>query len=358
MRRTKIVKKKLALLLTLALVVGSLAGCGSKSAEASAPAAQTEVASESADGETQTESADSGSASGELVPLNIAFCTWAGYAPLFIAVEKGYFAEAGYDAKITIVEDESTYGALFLSDSIQALGQVMDRDIIQYDAGAPEQYVCTMDCSTGGDGLVATADIQTMDDLAGKTVALDKSATSYFFFLQALADSNITEDQINTIEMGNDEAGEAFLAGSVDAAVTWEPALSNCGEREGGHILVSSADYPKAIIDVLTVSTRFLEEHPDAADVLNDCWNKAVADLNADKEAGCQIMAEGLGLDVQDVIDECAGITFYGEEENKAFNDLSSEENVMDIAQMAADFWVEKGYMKSNDVSGFFAYLQ
>ena len=126
-----------------------------------------------------------------------------------------------------------------------------------------------MDASTGGDGLVATAEIQTVDDLAGKTVALDKSATSYFFFLQVLADSNITEDQINIVEMGNDAAGEAFIAGQVDAAVTWEPALSNCGEREGGHILVSSADYPKAIIDVLTVSTTFLEEHPDAADALN-----------------------------------------------------------------------------------------
>ena len=115
--------------------------------------------------------------------MKIAFCTWAGYAPVFIAIEKGYFEEAGYDAEVVIMEDESTYGAAFVSNSIQALGQVMDRDIIQFDAGAPEQYVCTMDCSTGGDGLVATGDIKTMDDLAGKTVALDKSATSYFFFL-------------------------------------------------------------------------------------------------------------------------------------------------------------------------------
>ncbi len=299
-----------------------------------------------------------GESSGELIPMKIAFCTWAGYAPVFIAIEKGYFEEAGYDAEVVIMEDESTYGAAFVSNSIQALGQVMDRDIIQFDAGAPEQYVCTMDCSTGGDGLVATGDIKTMDDLAGKTVALDKSATSYFFFLQALADSNITEDQIHIVEMGNDAAGEAFIAGNVDAAVTWEPALSNCGQREGGHILVSSADYPKAIVDVLTVNTNFLKDHRDAADVLNDCWNKAVAYLNENFEEGCEIMAKGLSLDKQDVIDECAGITFYDEARNQEFNDLSKEGNVKEIAQMAADFWVEKGYMKSGDVDGFFAYLQ
>ena len=323
-------KKFLALLLSVVLTL-SMVGCGSK---AEAPEAE-----------------------GEAVPVKMAFCTWAGYAPAFIGVEKGFFKELGYDVEIVIMEDESAYGAAFVSNSIQALGQVLDRDIIQYEAGAPEQYVCTMDCSTGGDGLIATAEIQTMDDLAGKTVALDKSATSYFLFLQMLADSNITEDQINIVEMSNDAAGEAFIAGQVDAAVTWEPALSNCSQREGGHILLSSADYPKAVIDVLTISTKFLEEHPDAADALSAGWNKSVDYLNANFEEGCEIMAKGLDLSVEDVKAECAGITFYDEAMNKEFNDPTKPENVMEIAQMAADFWVEKGYMKSNDVSGFFAYL-
>ena len=289
--------------------------------------------------------------------MKIAFCTWAGYAPLFIAKENGYFAEQGYDVELVIIEDESTYGAAFVSNSIQGLGQVLDRDIIQYDAGAPEQYVCTMDASTGGDGLVATAEIQTVDDLAGKTVALDKSATSYFFFLQVLADSNITEDQINIVEMGNDEAGEAFLAGRVDAAVTWEPALSNCSEREGGHILVSSAEYPKAIIDVLTVSTKFAEQNPEVFDVLYSCWCQAVDYLNANFEEGCAIMAAGLDLEPEEVMDECAGITFYDAAMNEAFNDVTTEQNVYEIAYMAADFWVQKGYMKSADVAGFFPTL-
>ena len=326
-------KKIIALILSLTLIAGLLAGCGSNA------------------------DADADNTADEAKQMTIAFCTWAGYAPLFIAQELGYFDEYNYAVEIVIIEDESTYGAAFVSNSIQALGQVMDRDIIQYDAGAPEQYVCTMDCSTGGDGLIATADIKTMDDLAGKTVALDKSATSYFFFLQALADSNITEDQITIVEMGNDEAGEAFLAGRVDAAVTWEPALSNCSEREGGHILVSSADYPKAIIDVLTVSSDFAKENPEAVDVLSDCWYRAVDYLNANFEEGCAIMAEGLDLSAEDVAAECTGITFYDKAMNEAFNDTATPENIYEIACMAADFWVEKGYMESADIAGFFPTL-
>ena len=69
-------------------------------------------------------------------------------------------------------------------------------------------------------------------------------------------------------------------------------------------------------------------------------------------------MADGLGLDVQDVKDECAGITYYDREKNADFNDLSKDQNVEDIAKMAADFWVEKGLMKTNEVEGFFPTLK
>ncbi|MCR4739845.1 MAG: ABC transporter substrate-binding protein [Lachnospiraceae bacterium] len=347
-------KKLICLLLTIAMTCTLFAGCAVPVADtqSTAGAASEESASEES-AETVSEAGEKSSDS-DLVPMKIAFCTWVGYAPLFIAKEQGYFEENGIDAEIVIIEDESTYGAAFVSNSIQALGQVLDRDIIQYNAGAPEQYVCTMDASTGGDGLVATEDIKTMDDLAGRTVALDKSATSYFFFLQALMDSSITEDQINIVEMGNDEAGEAFLAGNVDAAVTWEPALSSCSEREGGHKLVTSADYPKAIIDVLTVNSNFAQDHPDIYDKLSDCWYRSVDYLNDNYDDGCRIMAEGLGLETDEVKEECAGITFYDKAMNESFNDKNTEQNVVEIADMAADFWVEKGYMNSKDLTGFF----
>lgn len=322
--------KKLLIYITILALALSMASCG----QAAKPGAAS---------------------SGEPIPIKIAFCTWVGYAPLYIAADQGYFAQYGYAPELIIMEDESTYGSALVSNSIDALGQVLDRDIIQYVAGAPEQYVCTMDASTGGDGLVATGDIQSVNDLAGKTVALDKSATSYFFFLQVLADSGITEDQINIVEMGNDEAGEAFIAGSVDAAVTWEPQLSNCSMREGGHILVSSADYPKAIIDVLTVNSNFLKDHPTAAKDLLEIWNLSIDFLNKDMDKGCEIMAKGLGLDIEDIKAECAGVTFYDRAMNAEFIKDSTDFNVMQVADKAAAFWLERGYIDKDDLSGFFA---
>ena len=299
-------------------------------------------------------SGDTGGGETENKKITIAFCTWAGYAPLFIAQEKGYFEEYGYEADIQIIEDESTYGSLFSSGSIQALGQVLDRDLVQFAAGAPEAYVCTMDASTGGDGLVAAAGINSVDDLKGKKVALDKSATSYYFFMQVLSDSNITEEDVEIVDMGNDESGEALLAGNVDAAVTWEPILSQCADQ--GTLLASSKDYDKTIIDILTVSTDFAAENPDIYDVLTDCWNRSVDYLNENFDEGCEIMAAGLDLEAEEVKEECAGITFYDKAMNDAFADTSSEGNVFEVAKSMAAFWKEKGEMdaEEDDIKAFF----
>ena len=328
-------KKKVLALVIAAVMVLSLTACGGGS----------DSASDSGGGETENRK------------ITIAFCTWAGYAPLFIAQEKGFFEEYGYKPDIQIIEDESTYGSLFSSGSIQALGQVLDRDLVQFAAGAPEAYVCTMDASTGGDGLVAAAGIDSVDDLKGKTVALDKSATSYYFFMQVLNDSNITEEDVTIVDMGNDESGEALLAGNVDAAVTWEPILSQCADQ--GKLLASSKDYDKTIIDILTVSTALAEEDPEIYDILEDCWNRSVDYLNENFDEGCEIMAAGLDLEAEEVKEECAGITFYDKAMNDAFADTSSDGNVFEVAKSMAGFWKEKGEMdaEEDDIKAFFPSL-
>ena len=91
--------------------------------------------------------------------------------------------------------------------------------------------------------------------------------------------------------------------------------------------------------------------------MLYSCWCKAVDFLNENFEEGCAIMAAGLDLEAEEVMDECTGITFYNAEMNEAFNNLDTEDNIYDIAQLAANFWVEKGYMKSTDLKGFFPTL-
>ena len=92
----------------------------------------------------------------EATDVTMAFCTWTGYSPMFIAKELGYFEEAGINMDIQVIEDESTYAALITRGSVQFLATAQDPNIKMFANGADSRFVLTMDASVGADGLVTT----------------------------------------------------------------------------------------------------------------------------------------------------------------------------------------------------------
>lgn len=332
-------KSLVSILLTCSLVV-SLAACGSSSSEST----ETEETTESKDTAEEAEAEEGTAAeSGELTEMTLAFTTWVGSGPFYIAKEQGFFAENGLDVDISIIDDESTYASLLANNSVQALGHVLDREVINYSKGVEETVVMPYDQSSGGDGIVVSEEIQSPEDLAGKTIALNKSSTSYFYFLTVLTEAGLTEDDVTIKDMDADSAGTSFVQSQVDAAVTWEPWLSNADQREGGHLLCDSADYPNTIVDVVAMTDVFIEENPDAPAAFIKAWNEAIEwYYDGNEEEGNQIMADGLGIDLEDFESQLPGVTWYYDETLTAFCDEGTEDNIYDVGNRAISFWVER----------------
>lgn len=277
------------------------------------------------------------------IEFNMGHATWIGYAPLYIAEEKGYFEQYNIKPNLLIIEDEAQYAAAITSGQLQGLGNVIDREVIHYAKGAPITFVAAMAESAGADGVIASGDIKTVADLRGKTIGLDKSSTSYFFFLAILDKFGISENDVIIQEMTAGDAGAAFIAGRLDAAVSWEPWLSLAGERDGGHLLASSADYPKTIVDVITLRQDFVEEHPQAVTGLVKAWNEAVAYLEENPEEGISIMAKALQLSEEELAEMMVGVKFFGKEENvEFFQDATDPDSIWGVASLATKFWQEK----------------
>ena len=287
--------------------------------------------------------------------VSMAFCTWTGYAPMFIAQEKGYFDEAGIKMNIQVIEDESTYTSLITQGSVQFIATAQDPNIKMFANGADSRYLFTMDTSNGADALVCTSDINSLDDLKGKTLALDKSASSYYFFLTALEkDSTLTEDDIDVLDMGDTtEAGLAFMAGNVDAAIMWEPELSEAIDSvDGAHALITSADYPNTIMDSLVVNTKFAKENPEVVDAVTEAWYKAIDFMKENPEKAYELMASGFEeVTAEDIEADSEKLEFYGREENAQ---LLSSGSIKEISQNMADFWMNKGECDTNDLTAFF----
>lgn len=316
MKTKKMMRKMWAIALMLVMGMIMLSGCGDK-------------------GQTKT--------ANQPVKFKIGHCTWVGYGPLYIAQEKGFFKKYNIDPEMVIIEDESQYAAAITANQIQALGNVVDREIIHYANGAPIKIICGMDQSFGGDGIIASGDIKSVKDLEGKTVGLDKSSTSYFFFLAVLDKYGVDESKINIQEMTAGDAGAAFVAGKLDAAVAWEPWLTQAGQRKGGHVLISSRDFPGIIVDVISMREDFIKQHPEAVQGLVEAWNDAVEYYKEHPEEGNKIMAKALSLSDKEVADMAKGVRFMGKEENKDFmNPASSKNSLYSLTNLASRFWMDK----------------
>src|SRR5438309_1404540 len=193
--------------------------------------------------------------------VSIAHSTWVGYGPLYIARDKGFFSKNGVDVDLIVIEDPKERFPTLMADKIQMIASTVDTALLYMKKPDDFQYVVAIDDSNGGDGIVANKDINTVADLKGKKVAVNEGSVSQFYLNVLLAKAGIKETDLNTVNMTASDAGTAFVAQKVDAAVTWEPALSKGKSAPHGHLLVDSSTTPGLITDVIIAKTSWIKAH-------------------------------------------------------------------------------------------------
>ena len=259
--------------------------------------------------------------------LRLAHSTWVGYGPFYIARDKGFFKDEGVDVELTIMEDTPMKMGAFMAGQIDLVASTADEFPIYMKPGKMVHYVLAVDNSKGGDGMVANKDITSVAELKGKKVAFEQGSVSQFFLNALLKDAGLTQDDIEPVNMAATDAGVAFAARQVDAAVTWEPALSQGAKAPHGHILLTSADKPGLITDVVAVTAENATAKKDDIAGFVRAWYKAVDFAKSNPEEANAIMAKGVGGWLEDpkvfaetltgieYLDKAKNIEFFGTKE-------------------------------------------
>ncbi len=284
-------------------------------------------------------------------PIKLGMSTWLGYAPLYLAKEKGFFQKRGIDVEIVVIESPADRRAAFAADKIQGMATTVDTHVMTAAAEnpIPVKQVLAMDDSNGGDGIVAKKEIKTVKDLKGKTVAAQLGAgASYFWLNYVLSQNGLKLSDIKAVDMKAGDAGAAFVAGKVDAAVTWEPWLSKAKETPFGGVLLSSDKTPGIIVDSLAFKPAYLKAHGDDVKKIIAAWNEAVKFAADNPKEADAIMAKFTNQKPEEFTKEKAGVRFYGEKENKEyFGTAQKPGSLYNVTQRAADVWFELKFIKT-----------
>lgn len=267
--------------------------------------------------------------------------SWIGYAPLYLADKKGFFDDHGADVDVQFFESKTDSKSALAAGRIQGMSTTVDTHVMSAASGMDISIVLALDTSDGGDGLSALKDIPDIPSLKGHTVALDTSGgASYFWFQYLLQQEGMTLDDVQAVNMSSGDAGAAFVAGEVDAAVTWEPWLSKAKETDNGTVLIDSSETPGIIVDALAMDKDFAAQYPGTVKAIVEGWYDALAYMESDPDDAYKIMMEYTGDETaEDLQASMEEVKFYDKDGNVDYYNG----DIQDVAKMAADLWLDMG---------------
>jgi NitT/TauT family transport system substrate-binding protein len=280
-------------------------------------------------------------------PLRIGYLTWVGLGPLFVAKEKGLFAKEGIEVElINMAIHEAMYAGLF-AGQIDMMDATVDDMLPNYDPEQPYACVFTLTESLGADGIVASNDIQSIADLEGKTVAFAERTVSQFYLNVLLKDAGLSEADIEHVEMSADDAGNAFLMQEVDAAVSWEPWLTQGKEAAHGHLLADTSERPGLVADCLVTRTEVLDHRLAEFKALARAWDAALDYVEAHPDESNEIMARNVGGWLEDpavFAETLRGVQFYDSARNQEyFGTPDNPGQIHQTAQYGINVWSSLG---------------
>jgi len=252
-------------------------------------------------------------------PLSVAMTTWTGYGLIHLADQEGFFADNGVEVDVRTMQDKSATAAAMATGRLDGWATTVDTFVFYDVERVGARQVLAVDFSRGGEGIVADASIESIADLAGRSVGADEGSSTFFFMLNVLADAGLTLDDIELKNMQAGDAGAAFMAGRVDAAATWDPWLTRAREREDGHVLVDTAERPGLIVDTVAFRNAVIEERPEDVQAFVAGYFDAYDYWQENPDEANRVMAESLGIELDNFVGALEGLIYVSRAQNAEY---------------------------------------
>ncbi len=283
------------------------------------------------------------------------------YAPFYVALEKGYFRQAGLDVQLDYsfeTDGVALVGANELPFSLASGEQVL----LAREQGLPVVYVFAWwqdypvaVASMKGDGIL------TPQDLKGRRIGLPGLFGASYVGLRALLDAGgLKEEDVMLDSVGFNQI-EALVSGRDEAVVIYANNEPIQLESKGYPVdVIRVADYEALASNGLISNEKTIAEHPDLILKMNKAVEKGIAfTLEKPEEAYeiCKKYVEGLDQADQQVQKAIlySSIAFWktdhlGFSQPKSWKNM--QEVLIDMGMISASVDPEKAYTNEFISSG------
>ena len=212
------------------------------------------------------------------------------YAPFYVAIERGYFAEAGFEIEFDYsfeTDGVALVGAGDLPFAIVSAEQVL----LARAQGLPVVYVASW-YQNSPVAIVAKAEsgIETPGDLVGRRIGLPGLFGASYIALRALlAEFSLSEGDVTLDSIGFNQV-QALAADQEDAVVGYvnnEPVQLRAEGYEVNVIRV--ADFVQLAANGILTNESMIAQHPEQVRAFVGAFLRGLVDTIADPDAAYQI---------------------------------------------------------------------
>lgn len=231
-------------------------------------------------------------------PLKVGYSDWPGWVAWQVAIDKGWFKQAGVDVKFEWFDYSASMEA-FAAGKIDAVTMTNGDALVTGAGGARSVMVMVTDYSNGNDMIVGKPGIKSLKDLKGKKVAVEFGLVEHLLLLNGLKKAGLKEKDVTLVNAKTNEMPQVLASGDVAAVGAWQPVAGQAIKGlPGSRPIYTSADEPGLIYDVLAVSPTSLAARKADWQKVVGVWDKVVGFINDPKTQpeALKIMAARVGV--------------------------------------------------------------
>lgn len=241
-------------------------------------------------------------------PLTVGMNPWVGYDPLVLARDRGLTDPR----QLRVVELPSASESLrhLRNGLLDAATLTLDETLRLADSGIDVRIVAMLDASDGGDVVMAAPRITSPALLKGEFIAVENSAVGALLLQRMLEKAGLTRADVRVTNLEVAQHLAALQAGTVAAAVSFEP-LAGSMEAAGYRRIFDSSEIPGEVLDVLVVRAEVMEQRPESVDALLRAWYAGLNAFQLDIPGAAQSLALGTDLTPKAYEAVLGGLAFY-----------------------------------------------
>lgn len=289
--------------------------------------------------------------------VSIAYSDWPGWVAWQVAIDKGWLQEAGIKAKFEWFDYSASMEA-FAAGKVDAVLMTNGDALVTGSAGGKSVMLMPTDYSNGNDMIIAKPGIKSLKDLKGKKVAVESGLVEHLLLLNGLKKAGMKESDVILVNAKTNEMPQVLASADISAVGAWQPIAGQAMKgAPGSRPLLTSADEPGLIYDVLAVNPASVKKNKAEWLKLMKVWDRVVAYINDPKTQGdaVKIMAARSGVSPQEYLPYLKGTKLLSlAEGKKVFAKAAGFKSIYGSTKVADDFNVANGvYGTAQDVDSY-----